>query len=333
MPSTPVLTSILLPTFNGERYLPSQIESILAQTWSDFELLIVDDGSTDATPGIITEFAGRDDRIRVFPSYENRGQKSRLLELLTQARGQLIAVSDQDDVWDARKLEWLVPALQTSALAYGRSELINEHGKCLNRTLLQANRAIPLSSDRLALLFRPQVSGHAMLARRDVMEPQVFHSAAPYDWLISIVAEFSRGIIYREESMVFHRLHETNLSNREVILRLDPRKLRPMHFANWLRGVQTKRERLVEGLTYLAGTSLIPYELRLIFKNVASYCGQAWIENKPTCSRGELRNKILGDLAPLAGSPHDFQKAEDHVTALTFGLVHPRTMVRLHRIL
>src|SRR5688500_13988223 len=99
--------SILLPTYNGADFLREQLDSILGQTLADFELLIVDDGSTDATPAIVGEFARRDGRLRILPSEGNRGQKRRLAELLGAARAPLIAIADQDDIWDSQKLELL----------------------------------------------------------------------------------------------------------------------------------------------------------------------------------------------------------------------------------
>src|SRR4051812_45980480 len=103
--------SILLPTWNGAVFLAEQLDSILEQTLADFELLVVDDGSTDGTAEIAARYAERDGRVRLLPATGNRGQKARLLELLAEARAPLLAFSDQDDVWDAGKLEALAGGL------------------------------------------------------------------------------------------------------------------------------------------------------------------------------------------------------------------------------
>src|SRR5687767_9524988 len=91
--------SILLPTFNGEHYLAEQLDSIFGQTFRDFELLVIDDGSTDHTRAILADYAARDRRMKILPSkygdtkyrdtIPNRGQKHRLIELLRAARGPL----------------------------------------------------------------------------------------------------------------------------------------------------------------------------------------------------------------------------------------------------
>ena len=89
--------SVALPVHNCERYVAEAIESILAQTFTDFEFLIVDDGSTDGTLPILNRFAARDSRIRVI-SRPNTGIVGALNEMLGLARADLVARMDADDV-------------------------------------------------------------------------------------------------------------------------------------------------------------------------------------------------------------------------------------------
>ena len=89
--------SVALPVHNCERYVAEAIESILAQTFTDFEFLIVDDGSTDGTLSILNRFAARDSRIRVI-SRPNTGIVGALNEMLGLARADLVARMDADDV-------------------------------------------------------------------------------------------------------------------------------------------------------------------------------------------------------------------------------------------
>lgn len=327
--------SILLPTYNGELYLAEQLDSILTQTFRDFELLIVDDGSTDRTRDILADYAQRDDRIRTIPSEGNRGQKQRLIELFEAARAPLIGISDQDDVWDPRKLEYLTASLRDAALSFGRSELIDGAGRSLGRTLLDANRARRRPGDRLSILFRPQVSGHAMLARREIITPAIFRSREPYDWLVSIIAEFSAGITYNDHAIVLHRLHGANFHNSAVLLRMNPMLVRPRHVAQAVRRASARKFRFLEGLGFLAGSTFVPEREQAIFRSVAAECRAAWIEKgstKPVPGR-RLRRTILNLLQPLAGSAGDWQTAVDHVTAMTLGLFHPLNIIRLRRLL
>jgi len=104
------LVSVILPVYNGELYLGEAIDSILAQTYKDFELLIVDDGSKDGSRHILQDYVLRDPRVRVV-FRENRGLANTLNGLIEMARGTWIARMDQDDIAlphrFSRQLEWL----------------------------------------------------------------------------------------------------------------------------------------------------------------------------------------------------------------------------------
>lgn len=95
--TTPPLVSILMPVRDGERWLREAIDSVQAQTFGDFELIAIDDGSVDATPEILAGYAGRDERIRVL-RHDHRGLVFALNQGLAEARGKLIARLDADDV-------------------------------------------------------------------------------------------------------------------------------------------------------------------------------------------------------------------------------------------
>ena len=107
--AAPVI-SVALPVYNGERYLAEAIESILAQTYTDFELIIIDDGSTDNTLQILRMYQIRDPRIRLI-ARENRNLATTLNDIVDVARGQWIASMDRDDISlpqrFERQLEWL----------------------------------------------------------------------------------------------------------------------------------------------------------------------------------------------------------------------------------
>jgi glycosyltransferase involved in cell wall biosynthesis len=96
MPPSPTV-SVVVPVYNTERYLADTLDSILRQTFTDFELVAIDDGSKDRSPEILREFARRDPRVRVTVR-ENRGIVRTRNELLEQARGRYMAVNDSDDL-------------------------------------------------------------------------------------------------------------------------------------------------------------------------------------------------------------------------------------------
>lgn len=100
---TAPLVTVLLAVSNGERYLEMALESVLRQTMSDLELVVVDDGSTDATPAILEGI--RDSRLRVLRSAERQGLASALNRGLDEARGRYVARLDADDVAFPHRLE------------------------------------------------------------------------------------------------------------------------------------------------------------------------------------------------------------------------------------
>lgn len=94
--------SVIIPCYNHGRFLMDAIESVLRQTWTDLELIIIDDGSTDDTAAVVGRV--RDGRVRVLRT-ENRGVSAARNAGLEQARGEFIAFLDADDIWEPTKLE------------------------------------------------------------------------------------------------------------------------------------------------------------------------------------------------------------------------------------
>ena len=98
------MISIIIPAYNAADYLVQTIESVLNQTYSDFELILVDDGSTDRTCEIIKDYQGKDARIKYF--YKENGGVSSARNLgLQKATGDFVSFLDSDDLWDKRFLE------------------------------------------------------------------------------------------------------------------------------------------------------------------------------------------------------------------------------------
>ena len=96
--------SVIMPAYNVAEYIAEAVESVLAQTFSDFELLIVNDGSTDGTPEIARRYAALDPRLHLIEQ-ENRGLAAARNAALRQAKGEMIALLDSDDLWAPGFLE------------------------------------------------------------------------------------------------------------------------------------------------------------------------------------------------------------------------------------
>lgn len=123
----PPTVSVITPFYNAEAFLPEAISSVLAQTWTDWELLLVDDGSTDGSTAL-ARHAAQDhaDRVRyaAHPEHANRGASATRNLGISQARGRYLAFLDSDDVWEPHKLAEQVAILDTHSdvgLLFGAS--------------------------------------------------------------------------------------------------------------------------------------------------------------------------------------------------------------------
>src|SRR5215467_1971194 len=105
------LVSIVIPVHNGERFVSRTLASALAQTYAHFEIVAVDDGSTDRTAGILEAAAAHDGRIRVFRTL-NSGVAAARNFGISYARGQLIALLDADDLWHPEKIAHQVEMIE-----------------------------------------------------------------------------------------------------------------------------------------------------------------------------------------------------------------------------
>lgn len=125
--------SIVTPTFNRARFLPDAVASVLAQTYQDFELIIVDDGSTDDTKAVLEPFLS-DARIR-YHFQPNQGQSRARNHALSMAKGQFVAFLDSDDLWDSAKLSNQVRILterDSVDVVHGDERTIDECGAVIS---------------------------------------------------------------------------------------------------------------------------------------------------------------------------------------------------------
>lgn len=125
--------SVVMPVYNAEKYLAQTVESILQQTFTDFEFLIMDDGSIDRSQKTLKKYAAQDPRIHIFQS-QNQGVSKARNALLQKARGTYIAVMDADDIAQPRRLEVQFEFLEQypHVVCVGSShDLIDEKGRFL----------------------------------------------------------------------------------------------------------------------------------------------------------------------------------------------------------
>lgn len=210
------LISIALATYNGERYLREQLDSIFAQTYNHLEVVAVDDGSSDHTVAILEEYA-QSFPLHVYQNPENLGFLKNFERAISLCRGDAIALSDQDDIWLPHKLETLVPLLRESSMVYSDVTLVDGENQALGKTIrdLHELQFVRGHCPR-AFIFFECASGNTMLFRSDLKEfifpiPDGF----PYhDIWISFVAACRGKVDFVDEPLLRYRRHGENISQR-----------------------------------------------------------------------------------------------------------------------
>jgi glycosyltransferase involved in cell wall biosynthesis len=129
------LVSVIMPAFNAERFIEESIESALAQTFGDIEVLVADDASTDRTRAIVEALAKRDSRIRLLKAERNGGPAAARNRAIRAASGRYISFLDSDDRWLAHKLERQISAMRANEWAFSFSgyEVIGSDGAIRGR--------------------------------------------------------------------------------------------------------------------------------------------------------------------------------------------------------
>ena len=161
------LVSVVMPAYNAERTIESAIRSVLRQSWTALELLVVDDASSDGTGEIVERWSARDPRVRYLPQKRNSGvSRSRNIGV-EAAEGAWIAFLDSDDLWREDKLEKqmaLASRHPEAGLFFTGSGFITWDGKKYTHVL-----HVPESMDYRKLLQQNLISCSSVLARRELM--------------------------------------------------------------------------------------------------------------------------------------------------------------------
>lgn len=211
--------SIAMAVYNGEKYLREQIDSILNQTFADFELVVCDDCSNDGTWETLQEYLSKDSRLKIYKNDRNIGFKRNFERAISLCKGDFIALSDQDDVWESNHIELLYTNLNGKWLACGNSELVDEKGNSLGFTLKEQEALdyIPDNDfDKLKsiLLFRNPYQGATMLFTKELV-PFILpfpESVNYHDTWIASVACITGGLSYVDEVLLKYRRTKTSIT-------------------------------------------------------------------------------------------------------------------------
>lgn len=161
------LVSIIMAAYNAADTLPTAVESVLAQTYPDFELLIVDDCSSDSTRAAAKRFCAQDSRVHLLCNERNLGVARTRCRGLEAARGEWVAILDSDDAWQPDKLEKQADLQQRtgSPLLYTGSAFMDADGRPMNWVL-----HVPATLNYKQLLKQNLLSNSSALVRRDLYE-------------------------------------------------------------------------------------------------------------------------------------------------------------------
>ncbi len=207
---------ILLATYNGEKYLEEQINSILIQTHEDFQLIISDDCSTDNTVKIIKKI--KDKRIKLFNQKKNLGFNKNFEFLCSKATSKYVMIADQDDVWMKDKVAKMLEKIEDkeTSLVYCDMKVVDAD---LNQIYPSFHEHTKKSkqcqnyNDFELLKIENVISGSSIITKLDVIRnamPFVCNKAIIYDYWLSLIASQYGRICYLDEALQLYRQHENN---------------------------------------------------------------------------------------------------------------------------
>ena len=213
--------SINLCCYNSEKYLRETLESIAAQTYTDWELVVINDGSTDSTESIVSEF--RDRKYPVIYHYqENKGLGVSRNEALRLSRGDYIAFIDHDDIWMPEKLELQLNALNKDPiipLVYTDGYFINDQGMHIEKFF---DKMKPFRGQVFKkLLLETPIALSSVVVNKSVFNDigyfnPSFSISEEYDLFLRLTLKYD--IDYIEKPLVKYRLHEGNTMKKFDIL-------------------------------------------------------------------------------------------------------------------
>ncbi|MBR3895392.1 MAG: glycosyltransferase family 2 protein [Clostridia bacterium] len=204
--------SIIMPAYNAERTVKESVLSALKQTYSDFELIVIDDGSKDRTPEILRELAQSDARIRVLRNDPNVGVSRSRNRGIAEATGEWVAFLDSDDLWREDKLEKqlkLIEQYPDAALTYTASAFILNDGSPMGYVLPAKERI-----GRRELLRHNLLSCSSVMARTDLLRECPFPGDRIHEdyfvWLTLLKKiPYAYGV---NEPLLIYRLTENSRS-------------------------------------------------------------------------------------------------------------------------
>lgn len=208
--------SVVIPLYNAVRYLEQAIASVQKQTWTDWEIIIVDDASTDGSTALAVELAASDPRIRLFMNERNCGVVESRNRGIREARGLWVAMLDSDDFWAPTKLEkQLALAQKTGAdIIFCSYDLIDGEGRAFGKSFI-----VPESTSLEDTLIRSVISCSTALVRLNVLLEHPFRMGYAHEDLVLWLELLSSGVRAAgcREVLACYRVLENSRSGNKLI--------------------------------------------------------------------------------------------------------------------
>ena len=218
---------ILIATYNGQKYIREQIDSILNQTYKNINIIISDDGSKDSTPDILKEYQKRDNRIKVYIQQENLGVVKNIEFLLNHVESPYYMLADQDDFWLPQKVEKSLEVLKykNADLVFGDLEVVDENLNMMypsfnDYMLLSRKISKYINSDKLNYLYNC-ITGCTILAKKETLEKilplPIISKHLIHDYWIGLMVSLNGKLAYMPEKYIKYRQHGNNQVGTEKI--------------------------------------------------------------------------------------------------------------------
>lgn len=263
-----MMVTVLMATYNGAGFLAEQLDSLLAQTHLDWQLLVRDDLSTDGTVAIVEAYAAKDLRIKLLDLPGAHGSSvanfSVLFDYAYAAEAAYVMFADQDDIWKANKIADSLAAMQRQEqaagleaplLMYSLLEYVDDRGSAIPVTL-----HIPETLSMRRLLCENHAYGCTMILNQALIR-KIVHipvSAENHDYWVALVATGLGKASLIPKSLIYYRQHENNVSGNVYRNKLSARLYRYVKQADYLLPVFVKNLDMVHSFDESYCKSLTP---------------------------------------------------------------------------
>jgi len=256
---------ILMATYNGEKYLREQIESILNQTYKNIRLIISDDCSTDESRKIIEEYEKKDERVISYFQEQNLGYVKNFEFLLTKVKNEVYMLSDQDDVWNDTKVEKTYNKLKQcdADLVFTDLEVVNEKLETMypsfNDFMKLSRKIKKYHKDYKMQYLYNCVTGCTLMSKKKFLDKilpiPTYSKYAIHDTWIGVIVSIYGKVAYLDEKTIQYRQHGKNQVGTNKI----------SHGFNRLEDVRNLFIEVKLGLfgTYVQNAEMFPKELQI----------------------------------------------------------------------